>query len=93
MIDITIFLNSIKSNWIKRVINEPNKGLWKEIIKRNINHLGGCFLFKCNINSKDILKFQIKNNIYKKYYYLGAISILMKIQTIYPNKYCGKTLI
>ena len=61
MIDIPIFLNSIKSNWIKRIINDSNDGLWKEIIKKNINHLGGISLFKCNINTKDILKFKIKN--------------------------------
>ena len=61
MIDLPIFLNSIKSNWIKRIINETNKGLWKEILKKHLKQLGGISLFKYNINTKDITNLKIES--------------------------------
>lgn len=36
MIDIPIYLNSIKSSWINRITNTKNKGTWKEIIDKQI---------------------------------------------------------
>ena len=35
MIDIDLFINSIKCSWVKRILDKQNKGDWKQIY----NHL------------------------------------------------------
>jgi hypothetical protein len=66
MIDLPIFMNSIKSSWIKRLYDKNNHGLWKEMIKKKLQKIGGLDLFKSNSNANDIKKFKIKNTFLKE---------------------------
>jgi hypothetical protein len=61
MIDLLIFINSIKSSRIKRIFDENNPGLWKEIIKTDLQKIGGIDLFKSNLNTNDTQKLKIEN--------------------------------
>ena len=54
MIDIDKFLNALKSSWIKRLLNEKNKGEWKIFYNKILEKNGGKFLFECNIQEKDV---------------------------------------
>ena len=56
MIDLNLFIKSIKAGWVKRIINDKNKGDWKFIYLRQLEKVGGQFVFECNINEKDFKK-------------------------------------
>ena len=53
MIDIDIFIKTIKCSWIKRLSDQNNKGDWKAIYLRKLEKLGGIDFFECNINKED----------------------------------------
>ena len=36
MIEIDSYINALKTKWIKRILDENNKGLWKEIYLKEI---------------------------------------------------------
>ena len=54
MIDIYKFINSLKTSWIKRILDDNNKGMWKLFYNENILKFGGKLLFECNLTEKDI---------------------------------------
>ena len=56
MIDINIFINSIKSGWVKRINDNKNNGDWKAIYLKQIDKFGGKLIFECNLNLKDLIK-------------------------------------
>ena len=56
MIDLNIFIKSIKAGWVKRITNDKNNGDWKFIYLRQLEKVGGQFVFECNINEKDLNK-------------------------------------
>ena len=61
MIDTNKFLKSLKSNWVKRLLDNTNDGLWKVFYKKKINKYGGKLGFESNISTKDIIQlFPIK---------------------------------
>ena len=55
-IDINIFINSIKSGWVKRINDNKNNGDWKAIYLKQIDKFGGKLIFECNLNLKDLIK-------------------------------------
>ena len=54
MIDTNKFLKSLKSNWIKRLLDTTNKGSWKVFYNKKINKYGGKQVFESNLNIKDL---------------------------------------
>ena len=61
MIEIDSYINALKTKWIKRILDENNKGLWKEIYLKEVNKLGGTTIFKTNLACKDVQKLNIKS--------------------------------
>jgi hypothetical protein len=59
--DIKCFLTSVKACWVKRLLNEENKGMWKNIYSSVLNKHGGNLIFECNLNSNDIKRIFNKN--------------------------------
>ena len=56
MIDIDMFINSIKSGWVKRIIDKNDKGDWKKIYLKQLVKFGGEVMFESNLNIKDLNK-------------------------------------
>ena len=56
MIDIKTFINSLKASWIKRIYDENNNGMWKNIYKNKLKKYGQKMFFESNITKYDILK-------------------------------------
>ena len=53
MIDINIFIKTIKCSWIERLSDQNNKWDWKAIYLRKLEKLGGIDFFECNLNKED----------------------------------------
>ena len=62
MLDINLFINSLKCSWIKRLFDNNNHGQWKTFYLQKINKYGGKLLFDCNLNENSILKMFPENN-------------------------------
>ena len=54
MIDIDIFMNSIKAGWVKRIVSDSNNGDWKHIYLNQLKGIGRKLIFECNISIKDL---------------------------------------
>ena len=54
MLDSYKFLNSLKASWIKRLIDENNKGMWKYFYNKKLEKYGGGLIFECNITESDL---------------------------------------
>ena len=52
MLDIEKFLRSLKSSWVKRLLDENNNGKWKIFYKEKIKKVGGKIIFESNINEQ-----------------------------------------
>ena len=61
MIDIDIFIKSIKAGWVKRLTNTSNNGDWKHIYIEQLKKVGGSLIFECNINANDIKSIGIRS--------------------------------
>ena len=61
MIDIELFINSIKCSWIKRLFDDSNNGQWKTFYLDKINRYGGKLLFESNLN-KGLITHMFPNN-------------------------------
>ena len=62
MIDINMFITSLKCSWIKRFMDENNKGQWKNLYLNIIKKYGGKLIFECDTNSKIIPNMFKENN-------------------------------
>ena len=73
MIDIFKFLKSLKSSWIKRLLDTTNNGLWKVFYMNKLDKYGGTIFFECNLNEKDIKQlFPNKGFFFKTFCYYGS---------------------
>ena len=55
MLDIDLFINSLKCSWIKRLFENKNKGQWKLFYFNKINNFGGKLLFESSLNKNVVL--------------------------------------
>ena len=62
MIDLNLFITSIKAGWVKRITNNDNDGDWKHIYKHKLEKLGGDLIFESNISENDFKKIQFKGS-------------------------------
>ena len=60
MLDIETFIIALKASWVKR-IKFQTEATWVQIYLQMLSKLGKDFLFKCNIELKDMLKLGIKS--------------------------------
>ena len=88
MIEIDSYINSLKAKWIKRILDEENKDLWKEIYVKELKKVGSLLIFKCNIKHTDIVKLKIKSK-----FLLEIVESWAKINfneiEINPDKKCS----
>ena len=56
MIDFFLFNKSPKTTWIKKYLDESNRGKWKDFYELELGKYGGSLLFAGNLNRHDTLK-------------------------------------
>ena len=56
MIDISSFNKSLKTTWIKKYLDESNRGKWKDFSELELGKYGGSLLLTSNLNRHDTLK-------------------------------------
>ena len=61
MIDIASFNKALKSVWIRKYLDESNKGKWKVFFDAELEKLGGQTVFRGNLDIKDSKK--LANNL------------------------------
>ena len=52
MIDIKSFNKALKSTWVKKYLDNDNRGKWKLLFDSEIHDLGGDVILKGNLNKK-----------------------------------------
>ena len=90
MLDIDLFINSLKCSWIKRLFENKNKGQWKLFYFNKINNFGGKLLFESSLNKDVVLTMFPKRNFLQ--------DILLSWVNVINNdvcniKYIGKEII
>ena len=65
MIDINMFIKSLKISWIKRILESENNGILNKIYLQTFQHFGGKLLFECIFSENDISAFVPKNTFLK----------------------------
>ena len=61
MIDISSFNKALKAVWIRKYLDESNKGKWKLFFDAELEKLGGQTVFRGNLDMKDSKK--LANNL------------------------------
>ena len=61
MIDIASFNKALKSVWIRKYLDESNKGKWKIFVDAELENLGGQAVLRGNLDIKDSKK--LANNL------------------------------
>ena len=62
MLDTEKFINSLKASWIKRLLDNNNKGMWKIFYNEKIKNFGGKLIFESNLDKNDINTLFPKND-------------------------------
>ena len=52
--NIKTFINALKASWVKRFVDENNKGKWKIFFQNILKKRGGEIYFECTLDTKDI---------------------------------------
>ena len=91
MLDIDLFINSLKSSWIKRLLNNKNNGQWKIFYFNKINKYGGKLLFESALNEDSIIN-MFPNCVFLQQILLSWLNVLSNKEDItLENKYYGIT--
>ena len=53
MVDIALFTKSLKTSWIKKYLDDSNRGKWKDFFELELKKYGGKLVFTCNLNKLD----------------------------------------
>ena len=53
MVVVPVFAKSFKSTWIKKYLDQNNRGKWKLFFAANLRDLGATIIFKGNLIKKD----------------------------------------
>ena len=62
MLDTEKFINSLKASWIKCLLDNNNKGMWKIFYDEKIKKFGGKLIFESNLDKNDINTLFPKND-------------------------------
>lgn len=64
MLDVESFIYSLKCSWVKRIkLQQHSK--WVKVYENMLNRYGKQFIFKCNLNIKDIENLDIRSTFLK----------------------------
>jgi hypothetical protein len=63
MVDFEKYMLSLKASWVKKMLDENNKTLIKDIFLSKLNSFGNNLIFECNIDEKEIAN-KLKNCIF-----------------------------
>ena len=77
MIDIDIFIKSLKVSWIKRTVNSEEKEILNKMYLHTLQPFGGTMLFECSF-SKLYKNICSKQHFLKRYSY-GMVQIQIKM--------------
>lgn len=66
MIDIVFFNKVFKFVWIRKYLDESNKGKWKIFFDVEFEKFGGQIVFRGNFDIKDLKKFVINFSFFLK---------------------------
>ena len=67
MIDIQVLSKSLKATWIKKYLDEENRGKWKYFFDLELERHGGSIVLTSNLNKKDTIEnLKIKNCFIKE---------------------------
>ena len=61
MIDINAFNQSLKVSWIKKYLDQTNRGNWEFVFDDSLKKHGGEAIFSCNLHKDDIPMLGISN--------------------------------
>ena len=56
MVDIASFTKSLKTAWIKKYLDDSNRGKWKDFFELELRKYGGKLVLTCNLNKVDTSK-------------------------------------
>ena len=56
IVDIASFTKSLKTAWIKKYLDDSNRGKWKDFFELELRKYGGKLVFTCNLNKLDTSK-------------------------------------
>ena len=56
MIDLASLNKSLKTSQLRKYLDTPNHGKWKELVELDLDKHGGNLVFKGNLNKTDSLK-------------------------------------
>ena len=62
MIDVINFAKALKSNWIKKYLDQNNLAKWKLFFDSHLHGFGGATIFNGNLNQKDLLTVGISDS-------------------------------
>lgn len=65
MIDIQLFIKSLKVSWIKRILESDNNGMLNKMYLSKLRPFGDKLVFECNISENDINQFAQNNTFLK----------------------------
>ena len=88
MLDIDMFINSIKCSWIKRIFDKENTGVLKSFYLDILDRHGGKLILKSNLDNKTI-----KRLFPKQLFLQQIITSWTKIKLISENSSIGKEII
>ena len=54
MVDIDVYINTIKCSWVRRLCDTQNNGVWRHVYITQIKQFGGTDIFKGNIKDTDV---------------------------------------
>ena len=80
MTHIESFCTALKIAWVKRVLDEQNYGLWKNLFYANTKRIGGVYIFLCNFGGSD-LNYSGINGFWK-----NVLFALVTLQVLQPRE-------
>ena len=57
MIDIRLFTQALKSNWVRKYLDQGNRAKWKLFFDLQLRDFSGDTIFKGNLRKKDLLAY------------------------------------
>ena len=63
LINVDYFIEALKAGWVRRILDEHNKGIWKEFYLEKLNAYGGKLIFESNLHVQDCSQIA-KNNMF-----------------------------
>ena len=90
MLDLDLFINSLKCSWIKRLLDNNNHGQWQLFYTDKINNYGGKLLFESSLN-KDVILTMFPKSDFLQEVLLSWVNVINT--DVSKNEYVAKQII